>query len=63
MLLDPFSNLGKVLVLLSDVVALAQVDEVDDGLGGEEEEGLMVSTCAELSQYITSNIVAIRTRA
>jgi hypothetical protein len=26
------------LVLLSDVVFLAQIDEVDDWLGGEEEE-------------------------
>ena len=39
-LLDPCGDLRKVLVLLSDVVALAQVDEVDDGLGGEEEEGI-----------------------
>lgn len=37
-LLDPLGDLGKVLVLLPDVVTLAQVDEVDDGLGCEEEE-------------------------
>jgi len=39
-LLDPCSDLGEVFVLLPDVVALAQVDEVDDGLGCEEEEGV-----------------------
>lgn len=38
MLLDPCSNLGQVLVLLADVVLLAEVDEVDDGLGRKEEE-------------------------
>ena len=36
--LDPFSNLGQILVLLTDVVLLTQVDEVYDRLGGEEEE-------------------------
>lgn len=40
MLLDPFGNLGEVLVLLPDVVTLAQVDEVDNGLRCEEEEGV-----------------------
>ena len=40
MLLDPGGDLGEVLVLLPDVVTLAQVDEVDDGLGGKEEEGV-----------------------
>lgn len=39
-LLDPLGNLGKVLVLLANVVPLAQVDEVDDGLGGKKEEGV-----------------------
>jgi hypothetical protein len=38
MLLDPCGNLGQMLVLLANVVLLAQVDEVDDGLGREEEE-------------------------
>lgn len=38
MLLDPLGNLRKVLVLLPDVVALTEVDQVDDGLGGKEEE-------------------------
>jgi hypothetical protein len=37
-LLDPFHDLAEMLVLLSDVVLLAQVDEVDNRLGGEEEE-------------------------
>ena len=36
--LDPLSNFGKMLVLLADVVLLAQVDEVDDRLGRKEEE-------------------------
>jgi hypothetical protein len=39
-LLDPRSDLGEVLVLLPDVVTLTQVDEVDDGLGSEEEHGV-----------------------
>ena len=38
MLFDPFGNLRKVLVLLSDVIFFAKVDEVDDRLGAEEEE-------------------------
>ncbi len=33
-LLDPVGDLGEVLVLLPDVVFLAEVDEVDDGFGG-----------------------------
>lgn len=37
-LLDPFEHLGKVLVLLANVVLLAKVDEVDNGLGSEKEE-------------------------
>ena len=36
--LDPFGDLGQVLVLLPDVVLLAEVDEEDDGLGGQEEQ-------------------------
>ena len=39
-LLDPGGDLGEVLVLLPDVVTLAQVDEVDDGLGSKEEHGV-----------------------
>ena len=38
MLFDPFRNLRKVLVLLSNVIFFAKVDEVDDRLGSEEEE-------------------------
>lgn len=38
MLLNPFDDLGKVLVLLADVVSLGQVDEEDDGLSGQEEQ-------------------------
>ena len=37
-LLDPFGDFGKMLVLLADVVLLAEVDEVDHGLGGQQEE-------------------------
>ena len=37
-LLDPFGNLRKMLVLLSDVIFLAKIDEVDDGFGRQEEE-------------------------
>lgn len=37
-LVDPSLDLGQPLVLLSDVVSLGQVDEVDDGLGREELE-------------------------
>lgn len=36
--LDPFGDLGQMLVLLSDVVLLAKVDEVDHRFGGEEEQ-------------------------
>lgn len=36
--LDPLGDLGEVLVLLPDVVTLAQVDKVDNGLSCEEEE-------------------------
>ena len=38
MLLDPFHDLGQVLVLLSDVVFFTQVNEVYDWLGCEEKE-------------------------
>ena len=38
MLFDPFGNLWKMLVLLSDVILFAKVDEVDDRFGTEEEE-------------------------
>lgn len=38
MLFDPFHDFAEVFVFLSDVVFFAEVDEVDDGFGGEEEE-------------------------
>lgn len=38
MLLDPFSDFGQVLVLLADVVLLAQVDQEDNGLSRQKEE-------------------------
>ena len=38
MFLDPFGDFGKMLVLLPNVVFLAEVDQIDDRLGGEEEE-------------------------
>ena len=37
-LLDPLEHLGKVLVLLADVVLLAKVNEVDDRLSRKKEE-------------------------
>jgi len=51
-LLDPLGDLGEVLVLLPDVVALAQVDKVDDGLSGKEEEGVDgLDLCGAKSAY------------
>lgn len=38
--LDPFHDLGQILVLLPEIVLLGQVDEIDNGLGGEEEQGI-----------------------
>lgn len=38
MLLDPLGDLGKMLVLLANVVTLAQVDQEDDWLGTEQEQ-------------------------
>lgn len=40
MFFDPFGDLGKMFILLPDVVLLAEVNEVDDGFGTEEEEGI-----------------------
>lgn len=37
-LFHPFGDLGKMLILLSDVVFLAKVDEVDNRFSAEEEE-------------------------
>ena len=38
MSLYPFGDFWKVLILLADVVFLREIDEIDDGFGGEEEE-------------------------
>lgn len=38
MFLDPLSNLGKILVLLADVVPLTEIHQVDDRLGRKEEQ-------------------------
>lgn len=38
--LDPLEDLGKVLVLLAEIVLLAQVDQVDRRLGCQKEEGV-----------------------
>jgi hypothetical protein len=37
-LLDPFGNLGQILVLLSNVVFFAEVDKEDNGFGGKKEK-------------------------
>jgi hypothetical protein len=51
-LLDPLGDLGEVLVLLPNVVALTQVNEVDDRLGSEEEEGVDgLDLCEAKSAY------------
>ena len=39
-LFDPLGDFGEVFVFLADVVFFTEVDEVDDGFGGEEEEGV-----------------------
>lgn len=36
--LDPLKDLGEVLVLLADVISLAQVDQVHNRLGSEKEQ-------------------------
>ena len=38
MFLDPLGDLWKMLVLLSDVVLLTKIDEVDNGLCAEEKK-------------------------
>lgn len=38
MLFDPLRNLGKMLVLLPDIVFFAKVDKVNDRLCGEEKQ-------------------------
>ena len=36
--LDPFGNLGQVLVLLAYVILLAEIDEIDNRLGRKKEQ-------------------------
>lgn len=38
MLFNPFGDLRKMFVLLADVVLLAKIDKVDNGLSAKEEE-------------------------
>jgi hypothetical protein len=38
--LDPLEDFGEVLVLLADVISLAQVDKVHNGLSSEQEQGV-----------------------
>lgn len=40
MLLAPLRDLGEVLVLFPDVILLRKIDQIDDGLGAEQEEGV-----------------------
>lgn len=61
--LDPFENLGKVLVLLTDVVLLAQVDQVDHRLSSKKEErvdDLDLLTISILSQQNMMKINCIK---
>jgi hypothetical protein len=57
--LDPFGDLGKMLVLLADVVLLAQVDEGYDGLSGEEEKRVDVLDLANCKQMFATSISSI----
>lgn len=50
-LLDPLEQLGQVLVLLADVVLLAQVDQVHNGLGSEQEQGVDDLDLCHCCQY------------
>lgn len=55
-LLDPLRDLGKILVLLADVVPLAEVDQVDDGLSREEEQRVdHLDLIASWSAYAVRN--------
>lgn len=38
MFLNPLGDFWKVLVLLTYIIFLAEVDKIDDRLGGEEKE-------------------------
>jgi hypothetical protein len=54
--LDPFGDLGEMLVLLADVVLLAQVDKGYDGLSGEEEERVDVLDLANCKYMLARNV-------
>ena len=55
MLLDPFGNLGQVLVLLAEVVFLAEIDQVDDGLGRQKEERVNYLNLIRVTVSIIAN--------
>ena len=38
MFFDPFGDFGEMLVLLPNVIFLAEIDKVDDRLGSKKEE-------------------------
>ena len=40
MFLDPLGDFGKVLVLLTYVIFLAEVDQIDNRFGREKKEGV-----------------------
>lgn len=40
MFLDPLGDFGKVLVLLTYIIFLAEVDQIDNRLGREKKEGI-----------------------
>lgn len=40
MFLDPLGDFWKVLVLLTYIVFLAEVDQIDNRLSGEKKEGI-----------------------
>lgn len=61
--LNPFENFGKVLVLLTDVVLLTQVDQVNHRLGSKKEErvdNLDLLTISMLSQQNMMKVNCIK---
>lgn len=40
MFLDPLGDLWKVLVLLTYIILLAEVDQINNRLGGKKKEGI-----------------------
>lgn len=55
MLLAPLRNLGEVLVLLPDVILLRKIDQIDDGLGAEQEERVDDLDLLTLSASVIKN--------